>query len=461
MKAKSIPSTWLDKDGRRLDCGPYMSGALEAREAIAAFPGGCEALVELLDGREAGLQKPPRISPQYVQRDGVPYLSSSDILRFDLGHLPQVSKRQASKLDRYTIRAGATLVTSSGDVGRTAYAREEMSGMLGSPHFIRVVPDRSRVPPGYLYAYLSGRYGRALMREGTYGSIIVAIETHQLRGLPVPRLGPEREGYVHRLVERASSLRTAAARALREAGHAFDLLAQVVADTSPKLNSVEALRLQARMDARYFDRAVESAQAELRKGSTTTIGEFCSTIFLPGIFKRLHVEDPKHGVPYYTGAALFALEPEPKGYLSPRTSKFEDVLLTRDTILVQAFGQEGGLTGRAVWVGEHLEGSATTHMLVRLRCNDRHDTAYLFGFLQSELAYAQLARLPYGGSIPHFDEHGVSSVVVPLLPSQARNAMSERVLAATSQLEEAVSLEREARLLVEEAVDRGVERWPQ
>jgi type I restriction enzyme S subunit len=333
--------------------------------------------------------------------------------------------------------------------------------MLGSPHFIRIVPEGSQIPPGYLYSYLSGQYGRALMREGTYGSIIVAIETHQLRDLPVPRLGAECEGRVHRLVERASSMRTAASRSLVEAGRSFDELVTIVPNSVLGPNVVDAGRLQARMDARYFDRAVESAQAELRKGSTTTIGAFCSTIFLPGIFKRLHVEDANHGVPYYTGAALFALEPEPKGYLSPKTTRFEDVLLSRDTILIQAFGQEGGLTGRAVWVGEHLEGSATTHMLVRLRCDDRNDTAYLFGFLQSKLAYAQLARLPYGGSIPHFDEHGVSGVVVPLLKDESRQRISETVLAATSQLDEALTLEWEARTIVEQAIGRGVEPWPQ
>jgi hypothetical protein len=31
MKAKSVPSSWLERDGRRLDCNPYMSGALEAK----------------------------------------------------------------------------------------------------------------------------------------------------------------------------------------------------------------------------------------------------------------------------------------------------------------------------------------------------------------------------------------------------------------------------------------------
>ncbi len=31
FQCKAIPSTWLENNGRRLDCGPYMSGAIEAR----------------------------------------------------------------------------------------------------------------------------------------------------------------------------------------------------------------------------------------------------------------------------------------------------------------------------------------------------------------------------------------------------------------------------------------------
>ena len=31
MKEKLVPSAWIEKQGRRLDCGPYLSGAVEAR----------------------------------------------------------------------------------------------------------------------------------------------------------------------------------------------------------------------------------------------------------------------------------------------------------------------------------------------------------------------------------------------------------------------------------------------
>jgi type I restriction enzyme S subunit len=35
--ARVVRSSWLEEGGRRLDCNPYMSGALEARDALKAL----------------------------------------------------------------------------------------------------------------------------------------------------------------------------------------------------------------------------------------------------------------------------------------------------------------------------------------------------------------------------------------------------------------------------------------
>lgn len=34
FQIKTVRSTWLENNGRRLDCGPYMSGAVEAKELL-------------------------------------------------------------------------------------------------------------------------------------------------------------------------------------------------------------------------------------------------------------------------------------------------------------------------------------------------------------------------------------------------------------------------------------------
>ena len=89
------------------------------------------------------------------------------------------------------IDEGWTLITRSGTIGRMAYARPEMRGMAGSEHFIRVVPDVNAIRPGYLFAYLSSRFGLPLVVGGTYGAIIQHIEPQHIADLPVP-IAPDR-----------------------------------------------------------------------------------------------------------------------------------------------------------------------------------------------------------------------------------------------------------------------------
>ena len=68
-----------------------------------------------------------------------------------------------------------------------------MDGMACSEDVLRVVPDPDRILPGYLYAFLSSKFGKSLVVGGTYGAIIPHIEPHHIASLPVPRLGEELE----------------------------------------------------------------------------------------------------------------------------------------------------------------------------------------------------------------------------------------------------------------------------
>ena len=175
----------------------------------------------------------------------------------------------------------------------------------------------------------------------------------------------------------------------------------------------------------------------LKESEHTTIAEWCNHIFLPGILKRIHVEDVAYGAPYYTGATLFWLEPLPKGG-SRKTTLFQQVSLEENTALVQAFGQDGGLTGRAVWVGRNLAGATTTHMLVRLRATTKEDTAYVYGFLQSNAAYRQIASLTYGGSIRTLTSLGIATVVLPLFGAEDRREIAAEVLAGVTARDDAL-----------------------
>ena len=62
MKEKLVPSAWLVQQGRRLDCGPYLSGAVEAKLLLRSLPVRCAELRGLTHGYEGGIFKGPMFS---------------------------------------------------------------------------------------------------------------------------------------------------------------------------------------------------------------------------------------------------------------------------------------------------------------------------------------------------------------------------------------------------------------
>lgn len=451
MKVKSIPSSWIDQNGYRFDCNPYMSGALETRVILE----GLACKKQPLKSVTSGIVNAGRIKRIWADRDsGRPFLSSSDILRTDLTNISSISHKAVKENPKLIIKEGWTLITRAGSIGKMSYARSDMNDMACTEDVLRVIPDTANILAGYMFAYLSSKYGVPLIVSGTYGAIIQHIEPDHVSDLPVPRLG-EVEIKANSLICEAANLRVEATERLASVVNKFDsLLVDVdINQPSPRVSSVRSTDIQQRYDAQYHDPIVNGIKKKVASVNNVSLEEWCTKIFLPGIFKRIHIDDLEHGAYYYTGASLFTLEPKPKGILSRQTSRFDEVYLEKGMILVQAFGQEGGLTGRSVWVGDHLHGQTTTHMLVRLQSDNIRKDAFLFGFLQSDMAYKQIACLTYGGSIPHFDEAGISTVLMPLFDDATFNEIADDVLWAVDARDRALANEKKARLIVEDAIE--------
>lgn len=62
MKTKTIPSCWMRRDGRRLDCGPYMSGALEAKIRLEELACRKDRLADVTAGHDGGIYNGPHFS---------------------------------------------------------------------------------------------------------------------------------------------------------------------------------------------------------------------------------------------------------------------------------------------------------------------------------------------------------------------------------------------------------------
>ena len=166
-----------------------MSGALEARDALKQLKVRKDALRTLTAGHAGGIYNGPMFKRNYVDypEHGVPFISSGSMLLADLSTLPLLRKKDAesSRLSYLRLRPGMMLISCSGTIGRMTYVRPDMDSIWSSQDVLKVVPNPSLIPPGYLYAYLSSRFGVPLVVSGTYGAIIQHIEPHHLTEIDI------------------------------------------------------------------------------------------------------------------------------------------------------------------------------------------------------------------------------------------------------------------------------------
>lgn len=462
MKVKAIPSAWMRRDGRRFDCGPYMSGALEAKIRLEELPCHKDPLVDLCNGGIRGLVNAGRITRQWAtdSEHGVPFLTSTSILQADLSDLRFISHRSVRENPKLIIRAGSTLITRAGTIGRMSYTRPDMDGLACSEDVLRVIPDSQRIRSGYLYAFLSSKFGVPLVTSGTYGAIIQHIEPQHIADLPVPRFGDEVELEAHRLVELAATSRTKAAELLGQGLSS----AKAILGSEPKFlqsdsvwSAVDSSRLQSRCDAYYHSPRCVAAR---RAFDTAAVPEHralgdVADVFIPGIFKRRYADDSSFGVPYITGGDVFQLAPTSERFLISRVATENRLVVTKGTILIQEAGQLGGLIGKSTFVGTHLDGFAVSNNMVRVTACDARDAGFIFALLSTPEGVTLVSREAAGSSIPHMDAARLRALSLPWPDDERRHEAGRVVLKAIELRDAAAEAENKARALVEHGIEEA------
>jgi type I restriction enzyme, S subunit len=323
------------------------------------------------------------------------------------------------------------------------------------------IPDR--ILPGYLYAFLSSKFGVPLVVGGTYGAIIQHIEPHHIANLPVPRLGEEIEMRAHKLVQEAAAARTQASELLVKSQHLFFKKLQiprpkpVQSYQRPLINDCPAQDFRRRGDAFYYSPINRDAREALDRAECkqlTSLGKVAE-VFIPGIFKRLYANDPAYGYPYITGSDVFQLAPTSDKYLLKQVAEGQRLILRKGMIVIQEAGQLGGLIGRSVQVGCYLDGFACTNNMVRVVPNCESDAGYLFAVLSSEYGVRLIAREAAGSSIPHLEQGRVTAIEIPWPDEDMRAEIGKLVLEARDLRDQANEKESTARQLIESAIEEA------
>ncbi|MEU8856191.1 MULTISPECIES: methylation-associated defense system restriction endonuclease subunit S MAD5 [Streptomyces] len=456
--------SWLREQGLRMDAAPYLSGAFEARKLLERLPV-TERLHTLTPGG-TGIFHAGRPLRRWVTspEHGVRFFSSTDIMEADFSNLPLISKTSVALNPRLTIRAGWSLITRSGSVGRIAYARPDIDRYACSEHVMRVAPDPERIPPGYLNTFLRSRFGVPMVTSQAYGAIIQHIEPDHIAGLPVPRFDPALEQEIHDLVEEAAALRTefqtgvvgATEDLFKTAGLEELLDLRWHDDRAQDLGFVRRGLTSTTLRALNFQPRTERILKQLRDVDHVTLGEICKGGQLSRGLRFMRVdgaEDPHYSYQLVGQRQAFWLRPVGRWIAKAKTPA--EVLAEDGTVLVAARGTlgENEVYCRAIYVGGSWASKAYSEDFLRVRSeNPAFPGAYLFALLRSEAMFRVLRSMSTGGKQQDIHDVLRAQIPVPVLTAPDRERIAETIRTAYRKRDEADRKEDRALELLERAV---------
>lgn len=458
MKTSTVSSADLKVGDIRLDCGPYVNDSFAIKKLLKSADVKKDFLKDLTKGGSRGIFKAPRLSPKYVVDPdfGVKYLSSSEILEKDYLDVKSINVEQANENDKYKVLNGMTLITSSGTIGRTSFASEEVHGWMGSPHFMRVQPDTNKISEGYLYAFLSSKFGYAQIREGIYGSIIVAIEPEHIGSLLVPRMS-DIEAEVDSLIKDSARARHKANETLKEAIKIYEKLNGLPSKTrktsgySSSISIASSGSIQKRFDARFHSKDHQNSVAAInQERKSVKVINLSEKIFEPNRFKRIKAES---GTKLFGTTAIFQNTPDYNCFLSKKIKNFNQYIVDRKMLLVPRSGQLNGIIGNVEVATGALLKNAVSEDAIRIACKSIEIAGYLYVALSSEYSRSQLKCRAFGTSIPHLDVKNIGDVQVMLKNENVFSSVSSLGCKISNLRNEAYELEMKAVALLEESIE--------
>lgn len=462
MKIANARASWFQSSGNRLDASFHISEGRQAKLAVELAPNGHKLLSEVTQRIFNG----SRFKRFYVDdaEKGIPFMGNADMMKADFNSLKLISKKKSRNQKELFIESNWTLISCSGTIGNTVYSNEEFVGKTASQHIMRVVPNTSVLPAGYLFAFLSSRFGHALLTQGTYGAVIQHIEPHHIADLPVPLLPNDTMTDIDRQVRRAGELRVEAAKLLREAEARLlellaieparyqELISHTERDTAQAfaVNSREVGSLTLR--ARNYSRRLQGIIAELSRHNPSRLAEVLQMDpYYGGRFKRI-ASRAATAVELLSQGDLFLQQPKGLFISTKSAANFEKITARKGTTLIPGAGTlgENEIFGRARFVWGYLENKLVAEHVVRFEADERKiDSGYLFAVLSSRLWFRIFRSSVYGTSLLGYLIPMLNEMPIPRFSADDEKAIGTKVKAAYECLTTANELETTAIRTVE------------
>lgn len=467
MITHSVSSKEIRAVSLRLDSSYHLSTGNSSRRAVLSSPYGITNIGEYTDRVFYG-NRARRI---YVKKkeSGVPFLSSSEILKADFNSVKLVSKLYTPNIEELALEYGWTLITRSGTVGKTAYCTNVHAGKLSSDHVIRVVPN-GKMKGGCLYCFLSSKYGYSLLTQGMFGAVIQSIEPKYIEGLPIPVFPDGLQESVDSLMQEAARLREEASMELNEAQTILMEKSQLPTLT---IDDYDFYGLPVK------DRKLSTFVRNKRNITTLSINAFnyserianlkkkitCNTIaledaieggdfFSTGSFPRVEVK-PEYGIMLINQSDIFDEIIRGK-HISKRGVK-TDNLVEYGEVMIAGVGTlgENETFCRTIFANEDLVGQLVSGEFIRMKSNGIIPSGYIYTWLNSEYGFRLIRHTQAGTKLCRPIQKMLLKQPIPVIEQESMDKIDSLVRSAHTKRFEANKNE----LLAIRMVEQEIEKW--
>lgn len=433
----------------RTDASYHLSEGQNVQRCIAASPYPLTTIKEVSEDIFIG----NRAKRVYVKdsNHGIPFLSSSDILKADLDNVKLASKKYTPEIERMSLKKGWTLISRSGTIGNCAFANAKHAQKLASEHVIRLVPNNI-LRGGLVYAYLASKYGHSLLTQGTFGAVIQHIEPAFVGSIAIPLFPDSFQQEVDNLVQEAARLREEASDALEYAIGFFNTLFPVPFKDNclGKVSSKEIMTsINKRFEASFHISEGKDIDKYIKEHyEWKSLGEVCSNISRPDIFKRYYV---KNGITFLGGADIFLATPDSEKRLSKtKTGNISQLAIKEGTILLP----RSGTIGNVAWAhAGHAQKLASEHV-IRLLPNDMLRAGYVYAFLASKYGKLLIQRYIFGSVIQHVEPPHLKLIPVPIIDQKTMDDIHDKIMIYSSAMGKAIEFEQKAIHMVEQEIEK-------
>lgn len=410
MKSTFVKSREILSHKLRFEGKHYLADDAYLSMQIERHRDNCVPLSNL-----ANVFNPPVFKRQFCKNTNrsVQYFQSSDVPMVSESSPVFVFKGQAQSLN-LLVEQGDILVTGFGTIGNTRLVSKFQDGVCYANNVCRI-RTYDKVYRGYIYAFLTSKYGWAQLNKNASGSVVRYIEAPGIKQTLIPNFPESFQTTVDDLIQESARLREEATEKLEEAKRKIEDYCNLPFEKSfgAKANSTRLSTILHTLNTRfdppvYINDGVDW-MAHLKK-EKVRLGDIDIETWYPGIFKRIYVEK---GLPYIKGSAVFNVNPfKSCDHLSySRTPMLDELWLTDGLMLITC----AGAVGLVKMITKEYEDKKAIGSpdIIRLISNDKLiTTEYLFTYLQLPAVYDYMQSLKYGSVIERFDIDNVKTIPI-------------------------------------------------